>query len=369
MVKTNPDEKYMEFAIQLAELGRGFTSPNPLVGAVIVKKGRIVGVGYHKKQGLPHAEVNAIFDARGHTKGATMYVTLEPHSFYGHQPPCTRAIIRAGIKRVVIGAIDPNPLVNGSGVRQLQEAGIEVKVGVLEDKVREQNEVYFKYTKTSLPFVYLKLAATLDGFIADYKKKSQWISGRKSRKLDHKWRGEVDAVAVGKGTLLHDDPQLTPRDVYPARSPVRVIIAGKIDFDPNFKVFDTEVAETVLITVDNPQNKVAAEKFENVGVNVWFVNPNEKGKVDLLSAIKLMGERGIRSVLFEGGAHISGELIEKDLWDKMYLFFSPIFLGNGLNMLEGVKRELGESKKFRIASVERIEEDILLVLKNERENN
>ncbi len=362
------DEKYMRLAIQLAELGRGFTSPNPLVGAVIVKKGRIVGVGYHKKQGLPHAEVNAIFDARGHTEGATMYVTLEPHSFYGHQPPCTNAIIRAGIKRVVIGTIDPNPRVNGTGVRQLQEAGIEVKVGVLEDKVIEQNEVYFKYTKTGLPFVYLKLAATLDGFIADYKRKSQWISGPGSRKLDHKWRGEVDAIAVGKGTLIHDDPQLTPRDVYPAKYPTRIIIASKLDFKETFKVFDTKVAKTAIVTVDDSENKVEAKRFEKSGVEVWFVDANKDGRVNLSSAIKLLGEKCIRSVLFEGGAHISGELIEQDLWDKIYLFFSPFFLGDGVNILEGVKKELGESRRFKIVSSEKIEEDILLILKNEREN-
>ena len=363
------DEKYMELALQLAELGRGFTSPNPLVGAVIVNRGRIVGIGYHKKQGLPHAEVNAIFDARGHTEGATMYVTLEPHSFYGHQPPCTNAIIRSGIKRVVIGAIDPNPRVNGSGVRQLQEAGIEVRVGVLEEKVIEQNEVYFKYMKTKLPFIYLKLAATLDGFIADYSKKSQWISGPESRRLDHKWRGEVDAVAVGKGTLLHDDPQLTPRDVYPTKYPLRTIIASKLDFGLNYRVFNTKIAETVLITVDSTQNRTEAKKFQKIGVDVWFVDATETSKVNLLSAVELMGKNGIRSVLFEGGAHISGELIDKNLWDKIYLFFSPLFLGDGLNILKGVKKKLGESRRFKIAQVEKIEEDILVVLRNEREDH
>ena len=359
------DEKYMELAIQLAEYGRGFTSPNPLVGAVIVNKGRIVGIGYHKKQGLPHAEVNAIFDARGHTEGATMYVTLEPHSFYGHQPPCTRAIIKAGIKRVVIGAIDPNPLVNGNGVKQLVDAGIEVKVGVLEDKVVEQNEVYFKYVKTGLPFVYLKLAATLDGFIADVGRKSQWISGPRSRTLDHKWRGEVDAVAVGKGTLLHDNPKLTPRDVYAPRKPMRVIFASQIDFDTNFNVFKTDEAPTAIITVETEDNLKAARKFEEIGVKVWFTRVDERGKVDLEEAIKILGNNGIRSVLIEGGAYLAGALFEKNLWDKVYMFISPLIMGEGLKLAEGVRRKLEDAIRLKFSEIQRIEEDLLVVIKNE----
>jgi len=363
------DEKYMQMAIDLAELGRGFTNPNPLVGAVIVNRGRIVGVGYHKKQGLPHAEVNAIFDARGYTEGATMYVTLEPHSFYGHQPPCTYAIIRAGIKRVVIGAIDPNPLVSGQGVSQLSEAGVEVTVGVLEEKVKEQNEVYFKYTRTGLPFIYLKLAATMDGFLADVNRRSQWISGPESRKLDHRWRGEVDAVAVGKGTLLHDNPKLTPRDIYPARIPYRVVFASKLDFGTDFNVFNTRVAPTILITSDTPENRNNAGKFIEKGVEVIFVQSDDEGKPDLHSAIRILGKMGIRSILFEGGAYLAGKLVDLDLWDKIYLFQSPLFFGSGVSILEGMKRDLKTSVRAKIKKVERIGNDILMVLTNERENN
>ncbi len=362
------DERYMELAINLAEFGRGFTYPNPLVGAVIVNRGRIVGLGYHKKQGLPHAEVNAIFDARGHTKGATMYVTLEPHSFYGHQPPCTKAIIRAGIKRVVIGAIDPNPLVNGEGVKQLAEHGIEVKVGVLEEKVIEQNEVYFKYTKTGMPFVYLKLAATMDGFLADEEMKSQWISGPESRILDHRWRGEVDAVAVGKGTLLHDNPRLTPRDVYPARIPERLIFASKLDFSTDFYVFDTTIVPTSIITSDTEENRKEAVKFLEKNVNVIFVPPDEEGKPDLEEALKILGSRGVRSILFEGGAYLAGKLVDRNLWDKIYLFQAPLFFGNGISILQGMRRNLKIPVKARIKKIERVGNDLLIVMSNERKN-
>lgn len=343
------EERYIRLAIDLAEFGRGFVSPNPLVGAVIVNKGRIVGIGYHRRYGDEHAEVRAIKDAGESCKGATMYVTLEPHNFYGKQPPCTKAIIEAGIKRVVIGSIDPNPKVRGGGIRELMEAGLDVRWGVLENEVRKQNEKYFTFWEKNRPFVALKMAITLDGKIADISGKSKWITDETSRRFVHQLRGEYDAILVGAGTVLRDDPELTPREVFSERMPLRVVISGDGNFPFSAKIFDTKVAPTLLITSSDP---VVPE-----GVLVKKVKD-----INVLEILGILKDFGIQSVLVEGGSKIFTMFLKSGLVDKIYVFLSPSVMGKGLDFFNeslGLERRL----KFKIDEVLNLGNDILIIMR------
>lgn len=340
----------MALALQLAELGRGFTSPNPLVGAVIVKEGRILGVGYHKRKGEAHAEVRAIEDAGGKAPGATLYVTLEPHAFYGQTPPCTEAVIRAGIRRVVVGTLDPHPRMRGAGVRVLREAGLEVRVGVLEERVRAQNEVFFKNMEQGLPFVYLKLALTLDGNIASAQGASRWITGELARTWVHKLRGEVDAILVGAGTVQVDDPQLTPRLFCPARLPLRIVLDREGEVSPAAQIFQTP-PPTLWVT-QNPEVRNRTPE----GVEVWVMQP-----LEIPALLKALYERkGITSLLVEGGAETASSFLPYT--DKLLLFYSPRILGEGLKGFRGFSLELSEAFSFEVRDLRTLGEDFLAIL-------
>ena len=338
------DEFYMSFALQLAKVGLGFTWPNPAVGAVIVNNGRIVGVGYHRKMGEDHAEVVAIKDARGLTQGATMYVTLEPHSFHGLVPPCTDAIIKAGIKRVVIAMEDPNPKVSGDGIRILRENGIEVVTGVLEREAKFLNRFFIKFHKKKEPYVLLKYAVTIDGYIADEKGNSRWISNEHSRREVHKLRGEVDAVMIGRKTLYRDNAKLTPRMVFPARSPVR-IVAG-IAFKGNLMELDffKEKGEKWIVTT---QEASLPELNDEVKVIRCGTNT-----IDFKCLLNKMAERQMLSLLVEGGSALATSLLKNKIVDEIILFKSPKIFGKGLPMftdkidLDGLGYKLFEKKEF-----------------------
>ena len=274
------DIKFMKEALRLAEKGRGTTSPNPMVGAVVVKGNRIVGRGYHKRAGSPHAEVIALEDAGTKAKGATLYVTLEPCIHYGRTPPCVPRIVSSGIKRVVIAMMDPNPIVKGKGVKMLEKAGIEVITGIEEEKARKLNEFYIKYITRKIPFVILKWAMSLDGKIATSTGDSRWISGEEARKFVHSLRKGVDAVLVGIGTVKKDDPLLTVRLVPSEKQPLRVIIDPRLEISPQARLLKEEGGKVVIFTL-----------------------------------------------LVEGGEKVFTSFLEEGCVDKVYAIVSPLLLG------------------------------------------
>ncbi len=321
------DNKYMEYALELAEKGSGFTNPNPLVGAVIVKDERIIGEGYHQYYGGPHAEVNAFQNAKENVEGATMYVTLEPCSHYGKTPPCVDEIIRRGIKKVVIGMVDPNPLVSGRGVKILEDNGLEVFTGMLEDKCRVQNEIFNKYITTKMPFCIFKSAMTLDGKIATHTGDSRWVSGEESREYVHRIRQRVSGILVGVGTLLADDPMLTSRiEDTETKNPLRIIVdtKAKIPMESNIVRTAGEV-RTLLVTTDfAPKEKL--ENLASKGMQI-LISPTKEGRVDIPNAIRMIGEMGIDSILVEGGSTIAYSFLEEQMIDKVLFFIAPKVVG------------------------------------------
>ena len=358
------DEDFMRVALQLAELGRGFTRPNPMVGSVIVNNGRIVGIGYHKKAGLPHAERVALADAGEYARGGTIYVTLEPCTHYGRTPPCADAIIEAGLKRAVIATLDPNPVVHGKGVRKLRNAGLDVTVGVLEKEARELNEVFFKFMETRTPFVALKLAMTLDGFIADTHNESKWITNRLSRRYVHKLRGEYDAVVVGAGTVIADDPMLTPRDYFPPQQPCRVVLDSNLRIPLDSRVVETASSiKTLIVTTPRGYSNVERiRQLEDKGVIVWTVESDEEGKVDLKKFLRRAAEEGFQSFLFEGGASIASRLMELRLVDKLYIFTAPKIIGQGISPFVKLGLSIGDALEImELSNVESFENDVLKI--------
>jgi len=321
-------ELFMARALKLAELGRGQTSPNPLVGAVVVKNGEIVGEGYHQKAGLPHAEINALREAGERARDAVLYVTLEPCCHYGRTPPCTKAIIEAGIREVIVGVTDPNPQVAGKGIRILQESGIRVQLGVLEEEARRQNEAFFKYIRTKLPFVTLKAAVSLDGKIATVSGDSKWITGEKARQLVHRLRAESDAVLTGIGTVLADDPLLNVRlPGYKGRQPVRVVVDSSLRIPEESQLVQTAAQiPTAVAVIKGNYSREKRARLEAVGVEVWEL-PASEGRVDLKSLLGLLGQKEIMNLLVEGGSSLNAALMEGGLVDKYIIFQAPLLIG------------------------------------------
>jgi diaminohydroxyphosphoribosylaminopyrimidine deaminase/5-amino-6-(5-phosphoribosylamino)uracil reductase len=321
------DEDFMQMALDLARQGEGFTSPNPMVGAVVVRDGRVVGRGYHEKLGGPHAEVNAIEDAGEAAAGATLYVTLEPCNHAGRTPPCTHRILKAGLRRVVAAMEDPNPEVTGGGNRMLSESGIEVSVGVCEAAARRLNEVYLKYVRTRLPFVIVKSAATLDGRIATRTGDSRWVTGKEARGYVHRLRHAVDGILVGINTVIADDPSLTARlPEGGGRDPVRLILDTHLRIPPAAKVLRlTSASDTILVT----GRGAAAERrsaLERPGVRVLPMAEKE-GVIDLRSLMERLGGMGLCSVLIEGGSRVCGAALRARIADKVCFFYAPKILG------------------------------------------
>lgn len=311
------DRKWMKQALRLAEAGRGRTSPNPVVGAVLVKKGKVVGEGYHAKIGEPHAEIIALRQAREKARGAVLYLNLEPCTHYGRTPPCVPQVVKAGVNRVVIGMEDPNPLVNGKGIEALRKSGLDVNVRVLEKECRRLNEAFCKYILKKEPFVLLKVAATLDGKIATRSGDSKWISGEASRRFVHKLRDQVDGVLVGIGTVLRDDPLLTAR-VKEGREPYRIVLDSRLKISEKAKVFEHSPSEVILATTGSaPQDKI--ERLEKRGVRVLVIDSRE-GRVNLRSCLCKLGEMGVMNLLVEGEAKSMARS-----WTKVSLINSSSF--------------------------------------------
>ena len=354
------DEDYIKQALKLARKGLGKTSPNPMVGAVIVKNDRIIGQGYHQRYGGNHAEVNAFQNASESPDGATLYVTLEPCSHYGKTPPCVDAIIQNHIGRVIIGTLDPNPQVNGRGVSILNQHGIETKVGVLEAECRDLNEAHFKFMTTGLPLVTLKFAQTLDGRIATATGDSQWISSEKFRRLAHQLRATHDAVMVGIDTVLADNPQLTVRLVK-GRNPTRVVLDSRLRIPLDAEVVkNKEVAPTIIATTSHADEKKLS-RLREMGIEVLIVKEDEKGEVDLKNLFRSLGKREISSVLVEGGASVITSLLLQNLADKLVVAIAPKIMGKGIEAVGELNiREVSQTLKLSFRKVYKMAEDLVI---------
>jgi len=321
------DEFYMKLALQMADSASGQTSINPVVGCVIVKEGRVVGLGAHLKRGEGHAEVNALRMAGAEAEGATAYVTLEPCSHYRKlTPPCCDRLIEAKVARVIIAALDSNPEVAGTGVARLREAGIEVSHGLLEQQSLAMNEAYNKYILTRLPYVTLKSASTLDGKVAARTGDSRWISGAVSRQAVHTMRHRSAGIMIGIGTLLADDPQLTTRLDVPALHPTRIIVDSKLRIPLTARVVTDGEAPTIILTTASADAK-KRQALQAAGIEV--IDCGDGASVDLAEAMRLLGEREISSILLEGGGRLNGSMLEAGLVDKIALFIAPKLIGGG----------------------------------------
>ena len=319
----------MQKALDLAEKGRGRTSPNPMVGAVIVQNGRVVGQGFHERAGTPHAEIHALKDAGNKAMGADLYVTLEPCCHFGRTAPCTSAVIEAGIRRVVVAMVDPNPKVAGKGLDQLRRADIETSVGLMADEAQKLNSSFIKHITTGLPLVILKAASSLDGKIATATGESKWITSPLSRLKVHEIRNHVDAILVGVGTVLADDPELTVRlsDQDKTKDPVRVIVDSKGRTPPSAKVFAPNSSTKVIIATTNQIKLEQQQIYEKLGVEVLLIPSRSNGRVDLKQLISKLGQRQITSLLIEGGGEIHASAIGSGIVDEVFFFLAPILIG------------------------------------------
>ena len=319
------DEVYMRMALDLARKGKGWTTPNPLVGAVIVKGGRIIGQGYHQKYGQPHAEVNAIASAKEDVTGATLYVTLEPCSHFGKTPPCSDLLIDKNIKRVVVGTLDPNPLVAGKGIERLRNNGIEVVTGVLEEESQKLNEIFIKYIVTKEPFVVMKNAMSLDGKIATVTGESQWISGESSRKQVHSLRHELAGIMVGIETIIKDDPQLTSRAPN-SRNPIRIVVDSQLRIPIPSKVLTQQDKAKTIVATTRRANKEKLDTLKQMGIEVIVIKEKCE-RVDLRELMKIVGAKGIDSILLEGGATLNFSALEEGIVDKIQSYIAPKIIG------------------------------------------
>lgn len=356
------DEKYMRLAMLLAGNAIGRTSPNPLVGAVIVKDNRVVGCGWHRKAGTPHAEVHALNQAGELAQGADVYVTLEPCAHYGKTPPCAKALVEAKVKNVYGGLLDVNPKVAGKGFKILEDAGIHVEYGFLQDELRKQNEVFFKWIEHKKPFVVLKAAMTLDGKIATATGQSKWITNETSRAYGYKLRDIYDGIMVGINTVIEDNPMLTAR-VDGGKNPIRIVVDSSLRIDINANVVQDKSAKTIVATTDKA-DKDKILKLQAQDVDVIVVDKDENDKVDIEKLLDILGQQNICSILVEGGATLSGSFVAKKLVDKVYFFIAPKIVGGkeaktpvaGTGILN-----LQETLALKDIQIEKLEEDILII--------
>lgn len=355
------DQHYMQLALELAKAQKGQTSPNPLVGAVIVKDQQIVGLGAHLKAGEPHAEVHALRMAGEKAEGATIYVTLEPCSHYGRTPPCADQVIQAGIKRVVVAALDPNPLVAGGGIRKLEQAGVEVKVGVLAAEAEAVNEVFNHFILQKKPYVILKTATTLDGKIATVTGESQWITGEQSRADVHRLRHECDAILVGVNTVIKDNPRLTTRlGEQEGRHPIRVILDSKLRTPLESQILDISVAPTWIFTTQSVTEE-AIQPYLERGVKVFQTSDPER--VSIKHVLELLATENVSSLLVEGGGEINAAFLEGHHVQKVIAYIAPKLIGGHLAPTpfrgEGFK-SLAEAVQLTDISFEQLGDDMKL---------
>ncbi len=353
----------MKLAMRLAAKGAGLVSPNPMVGAVVVQGGEVVGRGWHHRYGEPHAEVMALRDAGSQSRGGTLYVTLEPCNHHGQTPPCTEAILAAGVKRVVAATPDPNRTVSGGGAAFLREQGIQVEIGLLARESRRLNEAWFTWLETGLPFVIAKAACSLDGKIATRTGDSQWLTGPKARAFGHQLRHECDAILVGIGTVLADNPQLTTRLHRCKRNdPIRVVLDSRlrIPLSAHLLHLSSPSPTWIACTAAAPTEKIQALK--SLGADVLIL-PEEMGRVALRPMLQELGCRQVQSLLVEGGAEVLGAFLDARLVDKFYFFYAPRILG-GKDAYPAVAGQgvakLSEAHQARGLSLRRLGPDLLV---------
>jgi diaminohydroxyphosphoribosylaminopyrimidine deaminase/5-amino-6-(5-phosphoribosylamino)uracil reductase len=350
------DEYFLKETFTLAKKAEGIVSPNPLVGACVVKNGVVVGRGYHKGPGTPHAEVEAITEAGNQTKDTTLYVSLEPCCHHGKTPPCAELIESRGISRVVAPIKDPNPLVDGKGFKHLKSKGIRITDGILEEEARELNAFYLKYITKKTPYVILKAAVTIDGRIGDPKRGIFKISGEESEQEVHRLRNKVDAVLIGIGTVLTDNPALTVRKVKASKQPYKIIIDPHLKCPLDAKIF-TGGGNVIFITT----KKAAKEKYPNA--EIWCFK-ERNGLIDIKDILKKAGEKNITSIMLEGGSETFTHFIKSKLIDKYLLFFSPSFIGKGIPLINSPLKRL-----YLDSIVKKIGDDFLIEAAHVHGNN
>jgi diaminohydroxyphosphoribosylaminopyrimidine deaminase/5-amino-6-(5-phosphoribosylamino)uracil reductase len=361
MTAAQKDERYMKQALRLARKGMGQVSPNPLVGAVLVRAGKVIATGFHRKFGGDHAEVDAIKRAKGSVRNATLYVTLEPCCHWGKTPPCVDAVIEAGIKRVVIATLDPHPQVDGKGAQRLRAHGIEVVAGVLGDEAQRLNEAYFCHTRTGLPFITVKYAQSLDGRIATAKGASRWISSAAAQEFAHRLRIEHDAIMVGIGTILADDPQLTVRLVQ-GRNPLRICLDSCLRLPLDARVLQGSGRTLVVTTEGNAQDKIAA--LQGKGGEVLIAQRGLDERVDLRYLLQNLGEMGIVSILVEGGKEVITALLRGGLVNRMVVIIAPMIIGKGIEAVGDLGiTDLSSAIRFSSAEVTEIGGDAVFDLR------
>jgi diaminohydroxyphosphoribosylaminopyrimidine deaminase/5-amino-6-(5-phosphoribosylamino)uracil reductase len=359
------DEKFMREALRLARRGLGRTSPNPAVGAVIVRNGEIIAGGYHLRAGSPHAEVEALAKlGEKAKKGDILYVTLEPCNHHGQTPPCTEAILRSGIRDVVVGMRDPNPRVAGGGCEYLAQKGVKVRIGVLERECRRMNEFFVKFVTTGRPFVVAKTALTMDGWSATSTGHSQWITNQESREFVHHLRDVVDAVMVGIETILFDDPSLNTRlKNRKGKNPIRIVLDTNLRIPEHAKVMKQNSQTVVLIVAGEDVPAERQEKVRERCASILLC-PTKEGRIDLQVLMDKLGAMSITSILVEGGATLMGALIREKLIDKFYIFKAPKILGgsDGIPMALGPgPKKLDQGLILKYTEVKRFGDDILVI--------
>lgn len=346
-------------ALRLASKGRGRTAPNPMVGAVLVRNGEVVGEGWHRQHGGPHAEIEALAAAGRRARGATLYVTLEPCAHHGKTPPCTEALIAAGVKRCVVALRDPHDIVNGRGLRRLRAAGIEVEVGLCADEAREQLGGYLLAHGADRPRVTWKAAASLDGRIADTHGRSKWITSSDARRRGHAMRAEADAIVVGANTARDDDPRLTARVGKHVVQPLRVVCDTTLRLPLSLKLFRAPLASGTVVACGPKAPASRLRALEARGVRVWRL-PLSGRHVSPRAVARRLAAEGRHEVLLEGGAMLGGAWLRESLVDRIALFVAPRLLGDGLPWLSGKGWALDQAPQGRIVSIERAGADALL---------
>ncbi|MDP8221126.1 MAG: bifunctional diaminohydroxyphosphoribosylaminopyrimidine deaminase/5-amino-6-(5-phosphoribosylamino)uracil reductase RibD [Candidatus Stygibacter frigidus] len=352
------DLSLMQAALDIAETGRGKTSPNPFVGCVIVKDGEVVGKGVTQKCGSDHAEIQALKRAGNKSSGAEMYVTLEPCCFQGRTPPCTEAIIRAGISSIYIGIKDPNPKVNGKGIEQLKSAGIKVELGIMESEINTQLEYYLTNMKKQRPFVIMKTAMTIDGFTAGGDGSSKWISGEQSGRKVHELRSEMDAIITGIGTVIKDDPELNNRNEIYCKQPVRVVLDNNLRIPLTSKIVKSSMQQDTIVFCNKNADESKVAKLVEMGVKVIKL-PEEE--IDAAAILAELYNREISVVMLEAGETLLSSFEREGLIDKYYFFIAPQILGNGKGIFS-LKEHTGMSQRHLLQyhSVDRIGDDIMI---------
>ncbi|MBI5024319.1 MAG: bifunctional diaminohydroxyphosphoribosylaminopyrimidine deaminase/5-amino-6-(5-phosphoribosylamino)uracil reductase RibD [Candidatus Omnitrophica bacterium] len=355
-----PDNHFMQMALDLAAKGKGHTSPNPMVGAVIVRKNRVIATGWHKRCGADHAEIVALKKAGARSRGAKLYVTLEPCFHYGRTPPCVDKVIASGIREVVIGMVDPNPLTRGKSIMKLRRAGVKVKVGILRREAGRLNEIFIKYMRSRMPFVAAKCAQTLDGKIATAAGESQWITSSKTRDYARRIRDEFDAICAGVNTVLRDDPRLN--GARKTKRLKKIVLDSSLKTPLTARLFKGVRSADCIIAVTRKASPAKIKQFQNKGVRV-IICPAKDGRVDLKWLLKALAKEEITSILMEGGARVIGSALKDKLVDKLYIYVAPKIIGDqdALSSIVGVDTvNIGRPIRIKDLTSRNIGQDILL---------